>query len=140
VFVPDFVFNPVTPPARPDEMRHFVTKKWDLFSGIQIYRYFYATVTVSRTQVKQNNGNTTDTVHISLLIWCWTTFCLQCSWNPSWNVLVQVLNSLQRNFILFFSKNMFKLLSRCWRWEFVPHSSFQNWPQWSNDVQIWQLC
>jgi hypothetical protein len=27
VFVPDFVFNPVTPPARPDEMRHFVTKK-----------------------------------------------------------------------------------------------------------------
>jgi hypothetical protein len=26
------------------------------------------------TGVGQNNGNTTDTVHISLLIWCWTTF------------------------------------------------------------------
>jgi hypothetical protein len=33
-------------------------------------------------QVGQNNGNTTDTVHISLLIWCWTTFCRQYSCNP----------------------------------------------------------
>jgi hypothetical protein len=24
--------------------------------------------------VGQNNGNTKDAVHISLLIWCWTTF------------------------------------------------------------------
>jgi hypothetical protein len=46
------------------------------------------------TEVGQNNGNTTDTVHISLLIWCWTTFSLQYSHNPSWNGLVQVLNSL----------------------------------------------
>jgi hypothetical protein len=26
------------------------------------------------TGVGQNSGNTTDTVHISLLTWCWTTF------------------------------------------------------------------
>jgi hypothetical protein len=45
------------------------------------------------TGIGQNNGNTTDTVHISLLIWCWTTFCLQHSHNP-WNGLVRVLNSL----------------------------------------------
>jgi hypothetical protein len=31
------------------------------------------------TGVEQNNGNTIDTVHISLLIWCWTTFFLQYS-------------------------------------------------------------
>jgi hypothetical protein len=42
--------------------------------------------------VEQNNGNTTDTIHISLVIWCWATFCLQYSRSP-WNVLVQVLNS-----------------------------------------------
>jgi hypothetical protein len=28
------------------------------------------------TEFGQNNGNATDTVRISLLIWCWTTFCL----------------------------------------------------------------
>jgi hypothetical protein len=33
----------------------------------------------------QNHGNTIDTVHISLLIWCWTTFCHQCICNASWN-------------------------------------------------------
>jgi hypothetical protein len=32
---------------------------------------------------------TTDTVYISLLIQCWTTFCLQYSGNPPWNGLVQ---------------------------------------------------
>jgi hypothetical protein len=26
--------------------------------------------------VGQNNGNATETIHISTLIWCWTTFCL----------------------------------------------------------------
>jgi hypothetical protein len=43
----------------------------------------------------KNNGKTTDTVHIPLLIWCCTTFCLQYSHNPSPNELVQVLNSLR---------------------------------------------
>jgi hypothetical protein len=32
------------------------------------------TLDVIHTGVGQNNGNTTDTVHISLLIWRWTTF------------------------------------------------------------------
>jgi hypothetical protein len=36
---------------------------------------------------------TTDSVYISTLIWCWTNVCLQYSRNPSWNGLVQVLNS-----------------------------------------------
>jgi hypothetical protein len=40
--------------------------------------------------VEQNNGNITDTVHISLLILCWTTGkSLQYSCSPSWNGLVQ---------------------------------------------------
>jgi hypothetical protein len=39
--------------------------------------------------VGQNNGNTADTVHISLLIWRLTTFCLQYIPNPSWNGLLQ---------------------------------------------------
>jgi hypothetical protein len=43
------------------------------------------------TKVRQNKGNT---VHISLLIWCWTIFCLQYSPSPSWTELLQVLNSL----------------------------------------------
>jgi hypothetical protein len=42
----------------------------------------------------KNNADTTDAVHIILLIWCWTTFSLQYSRNPSWNGLVQLLNSL----------------------------------------------
>jgi hypothetical protein len=42
----------------------------------------------------QNNGNTTDTVHISLLILFRTTFCLQYSRIPTWSGLVQVSNSL----------------------------------------------
>jgi hypothetical protein len=46
------------------------------------------------TGVGQNYGNATDTVHISLLIWCWTTVCFQYSRSPSWNGLVQVLNGL----------------------------------------------
>lgn len=40
----------------------------------------------------KNNGNTTDTINISLLMWRWTTFCLQYSCNPSWNGLIQLLN------------------------------------------------
>jgi hypothetical protein len=39
-------------------------------------------------------GETTDTVYNSLLIWCRNIFCLQYSRNPSSNGLVQVLNSL----------------------------------------------
>jgi hypothetical protein len=35
-------------------------------------------------EVEQNNGDTTDAVHISLLIWCWTTFCLQYSQSLEW--------------------------------------------------------
>jgi hypothetical protein len=35
------------------------------------------------TGVGQNNVNTIDTIHISLLLWCWTAFCLQYSRNPS---------------------------------------------------------
>jgi hypothetical protein len=34
-----------------------------------------------------------DTIQISLVIWCWATFYLQYSHSPSWNGLVQVLNS-----------------------------------------------
>jgi hypothetical protein len=56
------------------------------------------------TKGGQNTGNTTDTVHISLLISCWITFCLQYSLRPSWNGLVQVLNSLYRKFTSFLSK------------------------------------
>jgi hypothetical protein len=55
------------------------------------------------TGIGQNNGNTTDAVHISLLIWCWTTVCLQFSHNPR-NGLIQVLNTLWQNFIPFFVK------------------------------------
>jgi hypothetical protein len=51
---------------------------------------------VGDTGVGQKNGNTTNTVHITLLIWCWTNFCLQYCINPSWNGLIQVLKSLQR--------------------------------------------
>jgi hypothetical protein len=44
------------------------------------------------TGVGQNNGNITDAVHVSSLILCWTTICLQYSHSPSWNGLIQVLN------------------------------------------------
>jgi hypothetical protein len=40
------------------------------------------TLFITHTGFEQNNGNTTYTVHISLLIWCWTTFCLQYSCSP----------------------------------------------------------
>jgi hypothetical protein len=48
----------------------------------------------ANTGIEQNNGDTTGTVHISVLIWCWTKFCLQYSRNASWNGLVQDFNSL----------------------------------------------
>jgi hypothetical protein len=48
---------------------------------------------VGDTGVGQNNENTTDAAHVSLLIRCWTSFFLQYCRNPSWNGLVQVLNS-----------------------------------------------
>jgi hypothetical protein len=64
----------------------------------------------SYREVGQNNGNTTDTAHVCLLIWCWTTFCLQYSRNLSWNGLVPVFNSLQRSFIPLLLTNIFKLL------------------------------
>jgi hypothetical protein len=65
----------------------------------KIYRTFNITCTwvithITYTGMGQNNGNTTDTVHISLLIWRWTAFFLQYSRNLSWNGLVLVLNSL----------------------------------------------
>jgi hypothetical protein len=53
---------------------------------LYIYTHIY-------TGVGQNNWSTTDTIHISLLIWCSTTFCLQYSCNP-WSGLFTTLNSL----------------------------------------------
>jgi hypothetical protein len=39
-------------------------------------------------------GSSTDALHISSLIWCWTTLFLKYSRCPAWNGLPQVLNSL----------------------------------------------
>jgi hypothetical protein len=60
----------------------------------QLIGYLFRLGVRGCTGAGQNNGNTTETVRISLLIWCWTTFCLQYSRSSSWNGLVQVLNSL----------------------------------------------
>jgi hypothetical protein len=53
------------------------------------------------TGVGQNNGKTTDIVHISLLIWCWTTFCFQYSFNTAWNVFV--LRSFKQSLAEFYT-------------------------------------
>jgi hypothetical protein len=58
------------------------------------YRRRSVTNHFTRAGVGQNNGNTIDTVHISVLIWCWTTMRIEYSLNPFCNRLVQVLNSL----------------------------------------------
>jgi hypothetical protein len=55
--------------------------------------------TFEYTGFGKNNGTITDTVHMSLLIWCWTTLYLQYSHNSSWNALIQVVNSLWWNLI-----------------------------------------
>jgi hypothetical protein len=54
--------------------------------------YFFRLEAIGCTEAGQNNGNT-DAVRISLLIWCWTTFCLQYSRSSSCSGLLQVLNS-----------------------------------------------
>jgi hypothetical protein len=59
-------------------------------------RTIYEWLNGGYTGTGENKGNTTDTVHISLLIWCWTTFCLQYNRSPSWNGLIQVLNSVAK--------------------------------------------
>jgi hypothetical protein len=56
--------------------------------------------------VGQTNGNTTDTVHISLLIWRWTTFCLQYSSSPSWNGLVRVLKFLTEFYTILLEEHL----------------------------------
>jgi hypothetical protein len=58
------------------------------------------------TGVEQNNGNTTDAVHISLLIWSWTTFCLQYTRKPSWNGLIQVLKSLAEFYTILLEEHL----------------------------------
>jgi hypothetical protein len=64
-----------------------------VFDG-KLYHILLLSSCVAYTGVGQNNGNIIDTLHVSLLIWYWDIFCLQYSRNPSWNGLVQVLNSL----------------------------------------------
>jgi hypothetical protein len=81
---------------------------------------------VEDTGIGQNNGNTTDTVHISSIIWCLTNFCLQYYRNPSWNGLVPIFDSLYQNCIPFLLKYILKLLYQCRSWESVPRSSLQN--------------
>jgi hypothetical protein len=49
---------------------------------------------INTTQGLEEIMETLYILYTSLLIWCWTTFCLQYSQIPSWNGLVQVLNSL----------------------------------------------
>jgi hypothetical protein len=76
------------------------------------YKYYIIIVSVwPDTGVGQNNGNTADTVHISLLICCWTTFWLQYSRSPSWNGLVQVWRPSSR--ILYYSSP--RTCSACFR-------------------------
>jgi hypothetical protein len=44
-------------------------------SSISTVNLFDCNTAITKcTGVEQNNGKTTDTVHISLLIWCWTTY------------------------------------------------------------------
>jgi hypothetical protein len=46
------------------------------------------------------------TVHISLLIWCWTSICLEYCCSPSWNGLVQVLNSLVKFYTILLEEHL----------------------------------
>jgi hypothetical protein len=55
------------------------------------------------TGVGKNNGNTTDTVHISLLIWCWTTF--------AFNTVAILLGIDSQNFGQFLAEFYTKLLA-----------------------------
>jgi hypothetical protein len=85
-------------------------------------------VTLVCIGVGQNNRNTTDTIHISLLICSWTTFCLQYSCSPSCNVLLQVWR-VSRG-ILYHSSR--RTCSSCFRDGGVnvfltPHSSLHDW-------------
>jgi hypothetical protein len=85
-----------------------------ILAGLQCYIHYLILHPSHKqdTGVGKNSGYTTATIHISLSTWCWTTFCIQYSRNPSWNGLLQVLNSLWWNCIQLFSKNIFKNLSR----------------------------
>jgi hypothetical protein len=92
------------------------------------------------TGLRQNNGNTTYTVHISLLVWCWTTFCLQHTCN----------NSSYGQFKFWTGSNEI-LYHSSWR---TSSNSFRDAggvnlfltlvckidPDWFSDVQIWWLC
>jgi hypothetical protein len=82
---------------------------------------------VADTGVGQNNGNATNTVYISLLIWCWTTCfntaaVLGMDSYGSWAVPSRILY------------HSWRTSSSCSRdvgeWGSVPHSSLQNWPGW----------
>jgi hypothetical protein len=63
-----------------DSREQQVTRPWMVKAVVGLLptfpdrRYIYGC-----TGVEQYNGNITDIVHISLLIQCWTTFCLQYS-------------------------------------------------------------
>jgi hypothetical protein len=78
-------------------------------------------------------GNTTDTVHISTLIWCWATFF-------GFNTASVFLGMDSHKFWTVSSGSLYHFSWSYWRWKSVPHSSLRNWREWFSDVQIWWLC
>jgi hypothetical protein len=83
------------------------------------------------TGVGQHND-----VHICLLMRCWTSFSIQNSCNPSWNGLVQSW-TVSGGMPYHSSGRTTSSWFRVWRWEFVPHSSLQNWRERFSVVQMW---
>jgi hypothetical protein len=76
-------------------MRKFADHKQKITVAVFVNTEFAVAILMTKnTRVGQNNGKTTDTIHISSLLWRWTIFCLQYGNNPFRNGLVKVLNSL----------------------------------------------
>jgi hypothetical protein len=83
--------------------------------------------------VGQNNGDTTDTVHISLLIWCWTTFSTSTATSFSeWT-----LTSFEQTVMEFYTILLEEYLQVALEILEVGicFSSLQNWKECLNDVQ-----
>lgn len=84
---------------------------------------------------EQNNRNTIPTVHVSLVIWCWTTFCNQYSLSFLKRTSTSFKQFLAECYIIILEVHL-QVVSEMLEVGICSFSSLQNWPEWFNTIKI----
>jgi hypothetical protein len=88
--------------------------------------------------VEQNNGNITDNVHISLLLWCWTDHLLP-SVQPL-SFLEWTCTSFEQSVVEFYTLLEEHVQVAEMLEVEICSNHHQNWIEWFSNVQVCWLC